>query len=174
MSERWATVRRAAPRGMVTLRGDHRAVAQAVRAVTGHGVPDRLSASGDGERGALWMSPDELMIVVPHGEGAQTAARLSELMGQTHHLAVDVSDARALFRIEGPRAREVLAKLCPVDLSDFPVGRFRRTRLAQVPAAFWRDAEGFELMCFASVAGYVDELLRMAADPTGEIHLFDA
>ena len=169
----WAIVRRAPQRGMVTLRGDLSDLEAAVREVTGHGIPDRLTAAGDGTRGALWMSPDELMIVVPYGEGSDTARRLSEMLEGTHHLAVDVSDARALFRIEGEGAREVLAKLMPVDFGDFPVGRFRRTRMAQIAAAVWRDEQGFELMCFRSVARYAEELLRLSADPSGEIRLFE-
>ncbi len=55
-----------------------------------------------------------------------------------HHLAADVSDARAVFRIEGAKADQVLAKLCPVDLATLEPGELRRTRAAQVAAAFWR------------------------------------
>ena len=85
---------------------------------------------------------------------------------------IDVSDARALFRIDGPGAREVLAKGAPVDLSPaaFGPGDFRRTRLGQVACAFWTpDGTSFELVCFRSVAAYVFGLLENAAKPGSEV-----
>ncbi len=72
-----------------------------------------------------------------------------------HYLAVDVSDARAVFRIEGPKAAEVLMKLCPVDHATLAPGELRRTRAAQVACAFWRDGDGYTLVSFRSVAAYV-------------------
>jgi len=88
---------------------------------------------------------------------------------------VDVSDARAVFDLSGPRARDVLAKLCPVDLSQdtFTVGMFRRTRMAQVPAAFWlRGPETFRIVCFRSQAQYVFDLLKVAAQPGSAVEFF--
>ena len=65
--------------------------------------------------------------------------------------------ARAVIRVTGAGARETLAKLCPVDLAPgtFTPGMVRRTRLGQIPAAFWLDGRGaFHLICFRSVADY--------------------
>ena len=79
-----------------------------------------------------------------------------------------MSDARAVFRLDGPGAREVLAKGAPVDLAPaaFGPGDFRRTRLGQVAAAFWMpEPEVFDLMCFRSVAGFVADWLATAARP---------
>jgi sarcosine oxidase subunit gamma len=90
------------------------------------------------------------------------------LKGQ-HHLAVNVSDARAVFRIEGAKADQVLRKLCPVDMDRLEAGELRRTRAAQVAAAFWQDEAGFTLVCFRSVAGYVMGLLSASAMPGAEL-----
>ena len=50
---------------------------------------------------------------------------------------------------------------------------FRRTRMAQVPAAFWLDEAGnFHLICFRSVADYAFELLKVSAQPGGEVGLY--
>jgi sarcosine oxidase subunit gamma len=79
------------------------------------------------------------------------------------------------MHVSGAGAREVLAKLCPVDLSPdaFTPGMFRRTRMAQVPAAFWLDAEDtFHLICFRSVADYAFNLLKTAALPGGEVGVY--
>jgi sarcosine oxidase, subunit gamma len=67
----------------------------------------------------------------------------------------------------------VLAKACPIDFAEFPVGAIRRTRAAQVAAAVWRDAEDeFTLVCFRSVAQYMWDLLTTLARPGGEVGLY--
>lgn len=163
----------AAPRGMIALRADlsDRAVRAACTKLAGTGFPGKLEVSLDGARGLAWMSPDELLLFVPPGEAPATVAALGKALGARHHLLADVSDARALFEVTGPRAREVLARLVPVDLhrDAFPPGRFRRTRLAQVPAGIWLRPAGedgperFEVMVFRSVADYAEALLSGAA-----------
>jgi len=77
--------------------------------------------------------------------------------------------------VRGPHAREVMAKLAPVDLAPaaFTPGMFRRTRMAQVPAAFWMPEEDvFRVVCFRSVAQYVFDLLSIAAQPGSEVGAF--
>jgi sarcosine oxidase subunit gamma len=156
------------PLGMVTLRGDlgSPALADAVRAATGCPVPERRRIAFDGDRAATWMSPDELMLFVAPGSAASVVADLSRALAGQHHLAADVSDARALFRLAGPGARAVLAKGAPADLDGFGPGDFRRTRLGQVAAAFWcPEPDTFDLMCFRSVGGFVADWLATAARP---------
>lgn len=156
----------AGPLGMVTLRGDLAAVAGAVREVAGVDVPGvNWVAMAEG-RGAVWMSPDELLVVVPYGAAGETVARLDAALAGVHHLAVDVSEARAVFVLEGAGAREVLGKLTPADLTPgvFGPGQVRRTRLGQVAAAFWCEAEDrWTVVCFRSVGDYVQKLLAQSA-----------
>jgi sarcosine oxidase subunit gamma len=115
------------------------------------------------------MSPDEYLLILPYGEtGAALAAIGAALKGQ-HYLAETVSDARAVFRIEGAKADQVLAKLSPVDFAKLEAGEPRRTRAAQVAAAFWKDGEGFTLVCFRSVASYMMGLLSHSAMPGSEL-----
>ena len=162
-------------RGMVTLRADLGAtkVRKAVKAAIGVDVPQTRRAVLDGDRGALWMSPDELMLLLPHGEAAGAVAALSKALAGVHHLAVEVSDARAVFRLTGDLAavREVLAKLTPADVSPggFGEGEVRRTRLGQVAAAFWIEDGGVTLVAFRSVAAYVFDLLSNAAAPDSAV-----
>jgi sarcosine oxidase subunit gamma len=156
--------------GMVTLRGDlaSPALADAVRAATNCTLPDPRSIVFDGDSAAAWMSPDELMLFTTPGAAADTAAAISRALAGSHHLAADVSDARSLFRLTGPGAREVLAKGAPVDLAPeaFGPGDFRRTRLGQVAAAFWcSEPDTFDMMCFRSVGGFVADWLANAARP---------
>ena len=93
------------------------------------------------------------------------AALVTALKGH-HALVADMSDARRLFHLTGPDAalRDTLARLCPVDMRAFQLGEIRRTRLAQIAAAFWMGEEGrLDLICFRSVAQYAEDLLSDAA-----------
>ncbi|MEL7280306.1 MAG: sarcosine oxidase subunit gamma family protein [Pseudomonadota bacterium] len=173
----YVNVREIGLQGMVTLRGDHATakIKSAVKKVAGVAVPDVWHVARDGDKGVAWMSPDELMIMVPYAEAGATVAALDKALKGQHFLAVNVSDARAVFELKGANSREVMAKLCPVDMAPgaFEPGQFRRTRMAQVAAAFWMtDAGTFRIICFRSVAEYVFGLLKDAAEPGGEVGFF--
>lgn len=168
------SVTEAGLQGMITLRGDlsSPAMAAAVRAATGTAVPGQRRIEVAGGQACAWMSPDELLLLVPYGDSGAALTAIGAALAGTHHLAVAVSDARALFRVSGPGAREVIAKLCPVDMARtaFAPGEIRRTRLAQVPAAFWMAAdETVFVVCFRSVARYAFDLLRNAAQTGADV-----
>lgn len=172
-----ATVTEIGPLGMITLRGDlsDKAIAKAAVAACGVTMPQMRHCLTEGERGIAWMSPDELLLMCPYGEVHDRLADLNAKLSKHHALAVNVSDARAVFRVTGPHAREVMAKLAPVDLhpDHFTFNMFRRSRIAQVPAAFWMpDAETFQIICFRSVAQYVFDVLNVAAQPGSEVGHF--
>ena len=162
------TIREAGLRGMITLRGDlaARKLRNLCTGLTGVDFPTQGQAHSDGDKGLCWMSPDELLILVPYDEVATTLAKIAKTLEGQHHLAANVSDARALIFVEGTFSREVIAKLAPADLhpDTFKPGDFRRTRLGQVAAAFWmRDEDTFEVICFRSVADYTFRLLAASA-----------
>lgn len=162
-------------RGMITVRGDlaGKEVAAAVKAATGAAVPAQRKVAV-GETGKVaWMSPDELLVVVDYATVLATVATLNDALKGSHALVANVSDARAVFEISGSGSRDVLAKLAPVNLSRdaFASDEIRRTRIAQVPAAFWQTGEdSFEVICFRSVAQYVFDVLRLSASEGGEVH----
>lgn len=166
----FANVREIGPLGMISLRAkpDVPGLAQAFQGL-GLTMPEPRRITVTGEAAAGWMSPDEYILILPYTEVTAAMASLSQALNGQHHLAVDVSDARAVFRIEGAKADQVLRKLAPVDFDSLVPGELRRTRAAQVAAAFWRDGEGFTLVCFRSVAGYVMGLLQNAAEPGSEL-----
>ena len=149
-------------RGMINLRCDM----STVEAVGGIAKPVVGQMTTVGERALAWMSPDEVMLLLPHAEVAATLADISLQFQGVHHLALDVSDARAMFSLSGPGVRDVIAKLAPVDLhpDHFGPGQFRRSRLGQVAAAFWMTESGdITLICFRSFADYVFALLEQSA-----------
>lgn len=166
----FASIREIGPLGMITLRAKGvKALDKAVKAVTGTKTPAQRRIEINGDRACAWMSPDEYLLIVPYAEVADALAKLGKSLAGEHHLAVDVSDARAIFRIEGNRAADVLRKLSPVDFETLAPGELRRTRAAQVAAAMWADGGGFTLVCFRSVAGYMMGLLTHSAQPGSEL-----
>jgi len=170
----FATVAEAGLQGMITLRGDlgSAAMKKAVKAATGCDMPAARRIVMNETRGAGWMSPDELLILVAYADARATVEALAKALAGEHHLVADVSDARAMFRIAGAEADEVLMKLCPVDFARLAPGELRRTRAAQVAAALWKSqADEYTLVSFRSVAGYVFGLLETAARPGAELGL---
>lgn len=162
------TVRDLGLHGMITLRGDlsDPALRAVATEVTGAAFPDS-GRIGLSEQGAIgWMSPDELLLVLPYAGAGAAVARIGAALAGQHHLAADVSDARAVIAVEGGAAREVLGKVTPADLhpGSFAPGTLRRTRIGQVAGAFWCDDAGrFTVVCFRSVADYVFGLLAQSA-----------
>ncbi len=165
------------PVGQVTLRGDlgSEALRAAVKAGVGVDVPRALRAAFDGDKGAVWMSPDELLLFVAYDQAGALAAELGAALAGEHHLAVDVSDARAVITLAGANVAEVLAKGAPVDLSDaaFPAGTARRTHIGGVAVGFWRKAEHeWEIVCFRSFARYLFDWLVESSSEGGEVGAF--
>ncbi len=163
--------------GMITLRGDlsDKVLIKAVKDAAGQKVPAQREAIVKGDTGVGWMSPDELLVLVPYTEVEDKLAAMNNALSGIHALAVNVSDARSVFRVSGDNAREVLGKLAPVDLSPeaFQPGQIRRSRLAQVAGAFWMDGdESFRVVCFRSAADYVFKLLKVAAQPGSEVGFY--
>lgn len=172
----YTLVREVAAGGMITLRADLSApkVKAAVRNLSGAAVPKVREITLKKGHGAAWMSPDELLLFVPHESVQKNVETLSKALRDVHHLVADVSNMRAMFRVEGEKAREVLAKLSPTDLApeQFTEGELRRTRLGQAAAAFWVEDNGITVIGFQSVAQYLFDLLRMSAVPGAEVGLW--
>jgi len=169
-------VEEAGLQGMVTLKGDLGAakVKAALKAV-GPGLPAQRGIVEKGDRAVAWMARDEVLILCAHSDADSVVADLNTALAGLHFLAANVSDARAMFRVTGPGAREALAKLAPVDLhpESFKPGEMRRTRLAQVPAAIWMsDADEISVVAFRSVARYVFDILALSADDDAPVGYF--
>jgi len=168
--EGFATVREAGPVGMISLRAlpDVAGLAETFKAL-GLSVPAvRRIAHGD-NGSAAWMSPDEYLLIMDYDATGAAMATLTAGLRGTHHLAVVVSDARAVFQVEGPRADQVLRKLSPVDFDTLQPAEVRRTRAAQVAAAFWAHDGGYTVVCFRSVASYMMGLLTHSAQAGSEL-----
>ena len=173
-AEGYVTVAELPPQGMIAVRGDlseeGESLAQALADATGGELPDVRGMVQTGRVALAWMSPDEVLILCAYADAPELAGALDAALSGAHALVANVSDARAVFELSGPRVREVIAKLAPVDVAAFGPGEMRRTRLAQIPAAIWMPEEGrLRLMCFRSVACYAFDLLEKAAAEGAEV-----
>lgn len=168
----FAKVSEIGPVGMISLRAkaDLPGLAAAFKAAVGLAVPGQRQIEIAGDKAAGWMSPDEYLLLLPYAETEAALAAIAEALKGQHHLAVTLSDARAVFRVEGTKADQVLAKLSPVDFATLGPKELRRTRAAQVAAAFWKEGDGYTVVCFRSVAGYVMGLLSHSALAGSEIN----
>jgi sarcosine oxidase, subunit gamma len=169
----FASIREIGPVGMISLRCKHdvKTLPKAIKTAVGVAMPGVRRIVQDGAFAAAWMAPDEVLLILPYAQVQNTLTNVAKALKSEHHLAVDVSDARAVFRIEGPDAGDVLMKLTPADVARLAPGEVRRSRVAQVAAAFWMQGDGYTLVCFRSVAGYVMGLLEHSAHPASALGL---
>lgn len=143
--------------------GDAR-VAEAVRKSLGFPLPrEPNTASSAGGRSALWLGPDEWLVVGGEGEEALLERVLRSALGGTFGSVVDVSANRTVIELAGSAARDVLAHGCPVDLHPrrFGPGRCAQTLLAkaQVIVHQVNDTPTFQLYVRTSFAWYLAEWL---------------
>lgn len=107
----------------IVLRVDPDAGADAVEQGLGPALPRKAStAAVHGDRAALWLGPDEWLLVDSAGAPGPILAELAAVLGATHHQAVDVSDHLTVITVSGTRVRNLLAKLVTVDLRPWVLG----------------------------------------------------
>ena len=154
------------PAARYILRGGEEVRVAAERAL-GVGIPAAACrAAVAGERAALWLGPDEWLLIGPAAPAETIAELLAGPLGALDHSLVDVSHRQSALAVRGPEASLLLAAGCPLDLDPFafPVGMCTRTMLAKAEVVLWRtDAEVFRLEVWRSFVAYVDEFLREAA-----------
>ena len=87
------------------------AFAGAVRGVLGCDLPVAANtwASGN-DCTALWLGPDEWLVVAPDGRNAALEASLHSALKGIHHSVTDLSANRTILEVSGEYARLVLAK----------------------------------------------------------------
>ena len=155
-------LRELAPCAQIDLRGDaaDAGFVAAVRSAAGVALPaepNRVETAG--ERAALWLSPDEWLLLVPFAERTATLEKLRRELGDRHASVTDVSANRTILELAGPKAREVLAKGCGLDLHprSFGPGDCAQTLLARSQALIWQSDETptYRLLVRPSFAAHV-------------------
>lgn len=153
-------------RGLVRLRVP---LSRAAEAAAVARLPLEPLTVDEGEPAALWVGPEQWLIVSASRPAEAVLADLAARLGGILHHASDASDALALISVEGSAARNLLAMLSGIDYdaTRFPPGRCVRTRMAKVAVLVRAvGADRFELYVDRSVADYLAGWLRHAAcDP---------
>ncbi|HEY2416464.1 MAG TPA: sarcosine oxidase subunit gamma family protein [Steroidobacteraceae bacterium] len=152
--------------GRLSLRGTPAALA-AAGAAFGLRLPEQACRAAEGDaRAALWLGPDEQLLLVQQEVWPGVLAALgSGLRGMPHSL-VDISQRQIALHIGGTGVTQLLNAGCPLDLhlQAFPVGMCTRTLLAAAPVVLWRTAaEDFHLEVGRALAPYLQQLLREVA-----------
>jgi sarcosine oxidase subunit gamma len=114
----------------------------------------------------LWLGPDEWLVLTQEGSEGALAQALRQAAGDGFATVVELGSGQTVIEISGARAREVIAKGCPLDLHPraFGPGRCAQSRLARtlVTIAQLDDAPTFALIVRRSFADYLWQWLRDA------------
>lgn len=159
------SIRLATPASRFSFRGAPDAAAACGPAFGCTLTDDVCRAIEQGERAALWLGPDEWLLLSPEAGTAALFQAVETALAAVPHALVDISHRQVGFDIAGAAAATVLNSGCPLDLSleAFPVGMSTRTVLAKSDIVLWRRApERFRLEVNRSFADYVAGYLRMA------------
>lgn len=129
---------------------------EAANRALGLSLPEKVGgiASGGSLR-ALCLGPDEWLLESEHASQPALPATLP-------HALVDISDREILFRIEGPRAMELLSIGIARDLRRLGVGQGCRTAFDSAQTILIRESAAvFTLSVWRSFASHVVELLQI-------------
>ncbi len=139
----------------------------ACSAAFGAELPQRLGPAGEGdERAALWLGPDEWLLIVEGEDPEMLAADIEDRLEGIPHSLVDVSHRQIGLVVSGPVAARALSAGCPLDLrmSAFPVGMATRTIFDKAEIVLWRHGEAaFRVEVLRSFAPYLVAALTEAA-----------
>ncbi|WP_299399807.1 sarcosine oxidase subunit gamma [Pelagibius sp.] len=135
--------------------------------------PNRVESS---ERIAvLWLGPNEWLAVSHDDEPtaeSRLAERLREALADSHAAVTEVGESLACIHIAGPRAADVIAKGCPLDLHPgaFTAGHCAQSHIAktavtlhQVDDAGAAAGPGYDLYTRRSFSDYLWRWLSDAA-----------
>jgi methylglutamate dehydrogenase subunit D len=136
-------------------RGQWSVVEDACGSAFGAKAPARPHAVTAQGTTLIWSGPDQFLVLGPRGNvvaKAQAAfAGIASLSEQ--------SDGRSLIRLSGPRVRDMLAKVCSLDLDPevFPAGTAAATFIDHTSVNLWRGEDSgsevvFHLLIFATFA----------------------
>lgn len=153
---------------LAALDGQSEKVQSVIQSIYGHSLPQRPERVGGMEVSFLWFGPDRWMAVGERDGGRDLEENLKRHL---HGIAavVDHSDGRAVLRLSGARARDVLAKGVPLDLHPrvFKPNDVAITHASHIGVLLWQvdDAPTYEIAVPRSYAhSFCDWLLDAAEE----------
>ena len=122
-------------------------------------------AAEAGPHAALWLGPDEWLLIAPPDAGDAVSRAMADRLGSVPHALVEVSDRQVAVSVSGADAELVLSAGCPLDLdiTAFPVAACTRTVLGKTEIVLWRRTQdSFHLEVGRSFAAYLAAFLEEA------------
>lgn len=166
----------------VNLRGDktQSAFLDAVKQALKVDLPiEPNTVTSNGTLTLLWLGPDEWLATfheaTPEADG-QLVARLRNALKGQHAAVTAVGESLACISVAGPRARDVIAKGCPLDLHPRVfggVGHCAQSHLAKTAITLHQVGDettgglSFDLYTRRSFGGYLWNWLEDAAQEYG-------
>ena len=156
--------------GHLNLRGDTSdgAFTGGVERALGFALPiePNTVSVGDGIQ-ALWLGPDEWLIVTPQDEDTAVADALAEALSGVFSSVTDITGGQTLITLSGKYARDVLAKGCSLDLHPRALGEGMCAQTivagANVTLRWAGPGPSFDLIVRRSFADYLAHWLHDAA-----------
>lgn len=156
--------------GYISLRGqsgDAAFVAAASEAL-GLGLPTvPCTLAVNGATRALWISPDEWIIVTPRPEKARLLKALSDSLKSVRSQVVDNSGGYTEVVLKGTHARDVLTHSTVYDIAHLGEGRVVGTTFGKSSVYLHCSGDGYRLILRRSFADYIWRFLARAAGPYG-------
>ncbi|MFM0505081.1 sarcosine oxidase subunit gamma [Paraburkholderia caffeinilytica] len=160
---------------LVNVRGDTRdaAFVSAVESVIGCQPPEKANTIARGHGyDMLWLGPDEWLVRSAMAHDAARTAPLQTKLGAAFAgvfaSAVDIGSGYTVLEISGTRARDVLARGCPLDLHAKLFGEgqcaqshYFKASMTLVPTG----ADSFDIVVRRSFADYFVKIMLDAAEP---------
>jgi sarcosine oxidase subunit gamma len=120
------------------------------------------SAWEDGPRSALWLGPDEWLVLGPAHTAPEIVAELDRALDGEHRSIVDISANRVAIELGGRDRSELLVSGCSLDLHQrsWRAGMCAQTLFAKTQVILHERDAATTLLVRPSFAGYlVDRLL---------------
>jgi len=160
--------------GHLNLRGDSRneTFIEAVHSALAVALPVTPNTSCIvSDVAALWLGPDEFLILTPPGEETKALNRLQPRLLDHHHALTDLTSGQTIIHLSGKHVTDLLAKGCSVDLDAraFRAGNCVQTHLAKANVLIWQphESRNFEVIVRRSFAEYLALWIEDAAQEFG-------
>jgi sarcosine oxidase, subunit gamma len=127
--------------------------------------PDPNTWTAGGGREALWLGPDEWLVVGPPGSAPALAAELGRALKGEHHAVVDTSANRTVVELAGEGRFDLLTQGCGLDLHPrvWRPGCCAQTLLARVPVLLQERDQATRVFVRASFAAHLADWLTAVA-----------
>jgi sarcosine oxidase, subunit gamma len=157
-------------RGYITLRGN--LADGAFQNGAAEALGTRLPAapctfSRSGAVKALWLAPDEWMIVAPRARLAPLLRSLEKALSGIRSQVVDNSGGYTEIIVQGRNASDVISHASVYDVHRLGEGRVVGTTFGKAAVYMYRERDGVALLVRRSFADYVWRFLVRAAEPYG-------